>query len=158
MSLPSYIWHVTLDTGHGRRSPRSEVSDDVLAHVRDLIAAALDGNHPALPVPGFRLSASAAGGGLIATVLADIGQDKDVPILTVGVARKSLGAGRLWTVLHKDRIGIPTPLATDVGDVPAAPWVAARFEIGIIAVSNPGWLGDFERVLAWAWLETRRSG
>jgi len=35
--MPRALWHLTLATGHGRRSPRSEVADDVLALVRPLV-------------------------------------------------------------------------------------------------------------------------
>jgi len=34
--MPPDLWHLTLTTGHGRRSPRSEVADDVVAMLRPL--------------------------------------------------------------------------------------------------------------------------
>jgi hypothetical protein len=50
-------------------------------------------------------------------------------------------------------------LATDRDEVPPEPWCAARIEVGSLAFPDEMlWLGDFERCLAWAWLELRSSG
>jgi hypothetical protein len=142
----AYIHHVTLTTGHRRRSPRDEVSDTSLASLHDPLSAALGGGRPAIPgVPAYTLSAAAEGKCLIATVWRD-----DAPLVTLGVAGRSRCGGPLWRMLH-DHSVLPTQTRRD--EAPPAPWCAARLEPGIVGDSEAAtWLGDFERTLAWAWL------
>lgn len=153
-----YIWHVTLDTGKTRRSPRSEVRDEVLVHVRAVLQQALAGEHAEV-IFGCTLTAAAEGRCVLGTVWMPLGRSasggNSVPIVTIGVAEHSRCGGRLWRLMHDvaDRSGMP-PLATDRNDPPQEPWCAARIEIGsVTALDAMEWLADFERCLAWAWLE-----
>ena len=150
-----YIWHVTLDTGHTRRSPRSEVDDGVLPRVQAMLQQALAGERPEV-MNGCTLTAAAEGRCLLGTVWKPLGSvSKSVPVVTIGVAEHSRCGGRLWRLMHDvaDRTGMP-PLATNRTKPPQEPWCAARLEIGsIAAVETMEWLGDFERCLAWAFLE-----
>lgn len=152
-----YIWHVTLDTGHGRSSPRGEVADAAIRTVQGMISTGLRGPAPVLP--GYHLTAAAVGSNLLATVNYEAATGI-VPVATFGVARRSLGAARLWTMLHQAHAAGAPPLATDPADVPAAPWVAVRFEagMGLDRDSPATWLGDFGRCLGWAWIELRDDG
>lgn len=90
-----YIEHVTLTTGHSRRSPRGEVSAAAPAAMRELIdrmQAAPESAVPAPGCPGYSIGGRGDGRCLVATVWAD---------------------------------GPPSEV----------------------------WIGDFERCLAWAWLD-----
>jgi len=150
-----YIWHVTLDTGNTRRSPRSEVSDAILPGVRSMLKLALAGGQPQV-MNGCTLTAAAEGRCLLGTVWAPVvTSSKPVPVVTIGVAEHSRCGRRLWQLMHDvaERTGMP-PLATDRNNPPQEPWCAARIEIGsVAALETMEWLGDFERCLAWAWLE-----
>jgi hypothetical protein len=140
----SWLHHITTTTGHSRRSPRSEVADDVLQVVRELLRRALAGERPALPgPPGYQLEASAEGDLLLATVF----RGRAVPLATIGVARSDRDALRLWGYLRER------------GDVapdrpPPAPWCAAVLQPALAVHRDAAaWLGDFERCLAWGWVE-----
>lgn len=145
----TYLHHVTLTTGHVRRSPRAEVSDEAVAFCADLIARAVAG-HATVPLPtaGYSLGAAASSRCLTATVWAD-GPPSEC-IATIGVAAHSRCGAGLWRALH--RYGT-TPIVTDPEQCPPEPWCAAALEGAIIQHPDATeWLGDFERCLAWAWL------
>lgn len=142
-----YIWHITLQTGHSRATYRSEISDEVIEELAPLIAQ--DGEMPIKRIPGRSLKCTRTGKMLLATVMA-----REAPICTIGVAGQSRGAATLWHMLHNaDMVGNSAG-HTNLADVPHAPWCAARLEPSITRYSqDTQWLGDFERCLAWTWVE-----
>jgi hypothetical protein len=145
--VPKSLVHVTLTTGHERLSRRTEVMPATMPVVTELLAGALSGTKAVVPMPGPKtlLTAFASGRDLLVTVRAAGGN----PLATVGV---SPGPGEaLWRSLHD---GSALPIVTRPDRPPSGPWCAARLELGL--VSQPGaamWLGDFERCVAWVWLE-----
>ncbi|NNM75085.1 hypothetical protein [Enterovirga aerilata] len=140
-----YLWHLTLDTGHGRRSYRDEVSDAVVTTLRQQISEMLAGL-PVEVLPGYRLTGTAAGGALLATVESETAG----PLATVAVAPSGRSSTRLWQELSK-----PAPAGgVAVGEAPEPPWCAVRLYPGLGRDPDAAhWLGDFERCLAWAWIE-----
>lgn len=145
MTLGKYIWHITLNTGDVRQSPRSEVGDDIIEALQPLLIA--DGTHK-MPVPGYTLKVSRLGSNLIATVM----QQAVRPFVTIGIATRSTGAARLWQELHK----IAPTTVPHTADMPSAPWCAALLHTAVEQdIPATSWLGDFERCLAWAWIEAR---
>lgn len=130
--MTRYIWHYTVSTGHGRRSARSEASDAAVTICKLQIAEALRDQTPYVQ-PDYRLKASAAGGALLATLMAG-----DRSVVTAAVCRKSRDSARLWAMIGQN------------GAPPAPPWLAA-----IIHTDDPAilWAGDWERCVAWAWIE-----
>lgn len=144
--MASYIWHVTLNTGGRRRSPRSEVDPVVARIVADNLAEALAGGVVPLPddFGSCSLKATATGPWLLATVL-----HGDTPLVTIGVAPRSRGDWRLWQMLHDNH-----RLTTDPAELPPPPWCAVRIEAGLLRhLDATAWLGDYERLLAWAWVD-----
>lgn len=157
----TYLWHVTLNTGHGRSSPRSEASQTSVDSVEvELVRALRDGETDILlgklteAAPHYRLKATSVGQALICTVLAPGG----APLVTFGVAPRPRHSARLWTMLHDT-----TPDAlTDAASPPETPWLAVRIEPTIgptigAAVYALSWLADYERLVAWAWIENRHA-
>ena len=145
--MSRYLWHLTLDTGLGRRSERSEVGDAVVTTLSQQIAEMLDG----LPVevrPGYGLSGAAARGALLATVSGAHG-----PLVTVAVAPSGRSSPLLWEQLRRSApAGETLP-----EDAPQPPWCAVRIYPAALARDEDAvrWLGDFERCLAWAWIERK---
>ena len=132
-----YIWHVTLDTGHGVRSHRCDVDSTVITIVGQQVAEALKAGSADIR-PGYRIEPHAAGAALMAMVVGDTAG----PLVSVAVAPHSRVSARLWGLLEQD------------GPAPAAPWCAIRMLPDVVAdLGALSWLGDFERCLAWAWLE-----
>lgn len=151
-SVTRYLHHVTLTTGHARRSWRKEVSDAALAVCAELIERITAGEaaQPArIPgAGGYYLAGRAAGRCLVATVWSGA---PSVVIATIGVAAHSRCGVTLWRELH--RWG-SAPVATDPEHCPPEPWVAAALEAGIAEHPEAArWLGDLERCLGWAWVE-----
>lgn len=135
-------FHVTLQTGHASRSYRQDVSDHTIATLRPLVCA--DGEYEIPGVAARKLRVTRTGRLLFATILAED------PICTLAIADRSVGADRLWEMIHER-----TKAATDPSRPPAAPWCAARFEPGFTAYhEDPAWLADFQRCLAWTFLES----
>lgn len=156
-----YIHHITLDTGHVRRSARDEVGDEIIAAAQGLIALALRGEHVPIPGrPGWTCTATARGAALLVTVCRSV-SGETAPVVTFGVARQSRAGAGLWRSLHRQRGGLPAGAgyATAPDEVPPEPWVAARMEIGatLVAPDEMPWIADFERVVGWAWVERARK-
>jgi len=136
------IFHVTLQTGQSSRSYRQDVSDRTIATLRPLVGA--DGEHEIPGVFACKLRVTRTGRLLLATILAE------TAICTLAIADRSVGADKLWEMIHEG-----TKTATDAGRPPPAPWCAARLEPGFGAWrEDAAWLADFERCLAWTFLES----
>lgn len=154
----NYINHITLATGHCRRSPRHEVDDATLQLlVPWLQAAVVSGRIEPLPVaPLCHYGAKAIKEiGLVVTIYAPRGPHTPgvphagdhVPIATIGIAQRSREARDLWGMLVAN-FGV-----AQGGDMPAAPWCAVALHPNAIAFPDAiGWLGDLERCIAWAWI------
>jgi hypothetical protein len=146
----TYINHITLSTGHTRRSPRAEVSDDTINALRPWLDACIQyvDDYP-LPGPlgardGFVMAAGVAHGGLICHV----GHEFDGPLVTFGIAQRSRQASELWAWLCA-QYG-----ARDALVAPTTPWCAVALHPAYMAQHGvSAWVGDFERCVAWTWLE-----
>lgn len=143
--------HVTLTSGHMRRSLRTEISAVAMAAFKDVIAQILSAEGALAPVPGFpayAVSGTAQRGCLVATVWSGA---PSVCLATIGIATNKQYGALLWTELH--RWG-EIPVVTDPDRCPPTPWVAVALDRGILQHLDAAyWLGDFERCLGWAWIE-----
>lgn len=140
----SYLYHVTLDTGDIGTFDRASVSDAALATVGRHLKRAVSAGRDIIPTTGCTLMASHAGPFFLGTILNFTG----APILTFGVAPRSLGAHKLWEMLTSER-----ELSSDPGEAPPAPWLAVRMEPGATRATLADWMPDYERCIAWAWIE-----
>ena len=154
-----YINHITLTSGHLARTPLSDVSPAVT----HLLAAWLVGvvntgrSHP-LPLPElshFTVRAFVESGSLVVSVYAPHGpheqgkpyEGPDMPLITLGVARRSRQGADLWAKMIKSFATMPGL------ERPGAPWCAVAIHPSMAMYRGPvEWLGDFERCLAWAWI------
>ncbi len=145
-----YIEHLTLTTGHTLPRRRGEVGDDILAimvpWLRDAIAAGEPVTIPA--VDGCQALALVDNGALVVTVYGpkpDIGPS--IPLVSFGVCARSRAAPMLWSAL--------TAMPGVVAGIkqPAVPWCAVVLHPTLIMYPQASeWLGDFEHVIAWAWV------
>lgn len=141
----------TINTGHERDSPRSEVSAAALAAVRPLLRP---GRRPVPGMAGYALAVAADGGALLATVYGP----GDRPCVTFGVAADAGAAGPLWAALERQYLAL-----TDLPGLRAADFRAPRPPSGLPWVSamtilatpdEAGWIADLERCVAWAWIDS----
>lgn len=154
-----YITHLTLNTGHTARTPRSDVSASVTKLLADWLPATVNsGRVHALPVPElshFSAQVSMEDGGLVVTVSAPLGPHtpgqvhagQTIPLVTFGVAQRSRQGALLWAMLLQSFGAKPGLQA------PVTPWCAVALHPSLGAYTEPvDWLGDFERCVAWAWI------
>ena len=128
------IHHVTVTTGHVRQSAASEVAPDSLTYCGMLIDSATEDDVMPELLDGVAIAIDTKGDILRARIMRG-----SVPIVRMAVAREQSPAE--WR-----RIG--------TGPEPTAPWCAVAIEGTDRAL---GWLGDFERCLAWAWVRRPRD-
>lgn len=141
-----YIYHMALASGHTRRSPRAEVADETLALLAPWLAAAVNSGQrhplPTAELAHYDAAVTVENGGLLVTVFAG-----DDPLATFGVAQRSRQGGDLWALILAH-----FPAKPETGK-PAEPWCAVALHPALIAHPDAmGWLGDFERCIAWAWI------
>jgi hypothetical protein len=162
-----HLNHVTLTTGHTRKSYHDEVSAEAIETCMRLLDLALAQPEKHTPIPGIEpqltITVATTGGALIATVwtppieVRNLGPQR-APIAMIGVATRSTSGAKLWDVMHQMRPELPTYGRPQ----PGTPWVAARLEVGVTLLGEDMRrvmmaLGDFERCLAWAWLAERKE-
>lgn len=153
-----YINHITLSTGHCRRSLRSEVDDAALALLYPWLAVAIaSGEIEPMPVAalshyGARVIKEI---GVVVTIYGPSGPHvtgqphagEHLPIVTLGIAQRSREAGDLWALLLANfgaKAGIKTP---------TTPWCAVALHDALVDHQDAmAWLGDLERCIAWAWV------
>lgn len=147
------IRHITLTTGHVRDSLSDEISQIALAYFTQLIHDLNKSNtHVDLSpyFPGYTINGAIEGNNLIATVWCDY-----LPVVTIGVAAFSHEGRRLWEVMHQDQ---SWSTQTKSDQKPSLPWCAAKLQPGLMLYPEASeWLGDFERCLAWAFINIRNS-
>ena len=147
MDDKKYITHLTLTTGHVRRSYRHEVSDDVIAPVYGLIADAL-ASGKRVPIPNFDGYEISAQSGARRAVLISVYNGPHL-LASFGVAKKQ--AKSLWASLVESHCTVSD---IDPGKEPQEPWVASILWGALDDDLDAAmWIGDFERVAAWAWWE-----
>jgi hypothetical protein len=144
-----YLQHVTLDTGHVRRSPRTEVADHIVGMLDGWIDRMLAGETVAAGDIGILLTGQRRGRCLVVDVVDQLTLD---PLATIGVGTHSRCGGPLWRELHADA----RATRTSADRAPPEPWVAARLRPGLVQhIGVAEILGDLERCIAWAWIERR---
>lgn len=146
--------HVTANTGHVRTSPRSEVADEVLSHLRPLLAlSAVTGARIGVRHPGdpWTWEATEAPGALAVKVLAPDGR----PVARFAAGADAGGHARAaWDAVAAEGAKHPASLAR-----PPAPWLivallpALADWPGCVDPARGEWLPDFQRCIAWAWLD-----
>lgn len=146
--------HYTLNTGHTRVSPRTEVSDDVIPVVLPLLEP---GEHDMPGPPGYILKVPIVPMGWFGTVYSDGGTR---PICSIAVAANDKEAEELWPQVEKHYYSITEVPHIRAADFQAGhrpektPWCA-----DVLIFGTPDelyWIADFARCLAWAYVESKQ--
>ena len=130
------LYHVTLTTGHVARTHRGDVDQTTLATLRPLVEG-LTGGDPVVP------------------------RTREMPLVSGFLIQCVMLHGRdaaLWRDLH-DQADAVLAQQTEVERPPAAiPWCGVILHRGVLDWPDAmGWLGDFERCIAWAVWAMRRD-
>src|SRR5574337_81919 len=139
----TYLKHITLSSGLLR------------PWLAELVAS---GERRPLPAPALAHSSASAvvQVGLVVTIWCPRGRQRPgtpvldgigIPLVTLGVARRSRQGRDLWAAL------VASFGAHPAARRPAEPWLAVAVHES--AAAHPEalvWLGDLERCMAWAWI------
>lgn len=147
--MTKYLWHVTMQTGSMRKSPRSEVDKRLMKKINALYEKSVDEKTPlVIDRVKYIIWSTAAPEGYMTTLAGEINGDL-VPIWMLGV---SLNDYFIWEVMHQHIV--VTPIMTKVEDRPPLPYLVDRLESGYAYFPQAmEWVGDFSRCMAWAALE-----
>lgn len=136
-----YFNHITLNTGHMRKSYANEVDKRVYFVVKRLLKDAMTPTGAVL-FEEYTVKTTKVGASAITTIYGPEG----VPILTTACSKNDDGS--LWQTLHDTFAG---PLATNANEPAPLPYVADRLEVGAMQHAEAlAWTGDFARCFAWA--------
>ena len=147
---PEWFWYLTLNVGDTRKSYRNEVSDDVIATMRnmDLLKPHVD-----LPIAdgGYKLDTTLDQGGAAFTVY-----NREVPLVHCVLAVTSADEDAYWEFIERLYLSTtdksPADWVMPVKPV-SVPWLA----VAILGLQHDPdaaeWLGDFERCMTWLLIE-----
>jgi hypothetical protein len=133
------LHHVTIETGHSRISTRTEVKNDVIKILKDWIHQALDPHTITVEVPSdasppYTAMALYTGRSLLIKII----NPQNQLILSFIVSDRH--DQRAWNLIMPE-----------TATVPPTPYCAVTLKPTLDPALS--WLGDFERCVAWAWLE-----
>lgn len=150
----AHLTHLTLNTGHSRQSPRSEVGPEAIQFCRELIA-----NGGGELLPPWRCVITRGNGGAVF----DVRRGKDQSAVLCGVAWTPEGAQECWPAIERtyqqitDAMAQAGALTDEVAHMPEMPeelpWLAVVLILGTSSAEDLRWMADFERCLAWALIE-----
>ncbi len=147
------LHHYTVNTGHNRVSRKSEVPADIIAICRPLLDPGRRQSMPGIGKP-YTVESVRQSNGLVFTVW-----KKDQPLITCGVAENAEAAAEIWPQLESlylrvtELPGLRSADFVSPKQPPDLPWIAV---VTIVPSFEP-WLGDFERCLAWSFLESKNE-
>lgn len=149
--MSRYLHHITLTTGDSRRSWRHEVDPEIMPQLHAMVEAARAPDGVAIPAvePPCRLYLEDTARCAMFSI--QLGGE---PVVTFAVAaHQRCGAQHWLTLIETARV----PCRSTAEDRPETPWLAARLEPGMGLLSRDSilMLGDLERIIAWAWLDSR---
>ncbi|MDB5926469.1 MAG: hypothetical protein JWN13_5405 [Betaproteobacteria bacterium] len=148
MSADRYIEHITLTTGHTRRSWRHEIDPALMPRIAELVESAREETGALIqmePECWLRIEDTRK------CALITVSAHGQLPLMTMAVATHARCGAQLWRLLH-DTAQLKFPER----ERPALPWCAVRLETGLALYPGAAhWLGDMERCVAWAWLDGR---
>ena len=146
----NYLTHATASTGHSRRSYRSEVADNVVAAVKSWLPDLMAGRPRGVLGDRYAVRREWSNGKSIGFVVGRLDdQMRPVDIARIAVCRHSKRAAPSWQFVGGK------------GAPPRVPFVAADLLTDNIEAADLMALPvieDFERCLAWAWLEYISAG
>ncbi len=117
-----YINHITLNTGHSRKTYPDDVEGGLYLPMMSIIRDAQTAEG-AQVLDYARLKLTVTPEGYVGTVYIDV-DGKPCPILTTGGTRQR--NDELWRLMHRQPF---LPLATDAGHPPEAPYIADRLDV-----------------------------
>ncbi|MDK8182139.1 hypothetical protein [Paenibacillus sp. UMB4589-SE434] len=140
-----YFNHITLNTGHSRKSYPSEVEKEIYFILHRLYKDIFNGGADLFDGRYVVKGSQDDSGAVVTVYKAEIDL---MPILTTGISRYR--KSKLWELLHSSSTA---PLKTNAKFPPAAPWVGDRLEVGaMIDTEALTWTAGFSKSIGWIYL------
>lgn len=135
-----YINHITLNTGHVRKTYPHEINKELYFVLKRLYKDIFE--HKAVIYEGYTAEGTyEPNNGAIITVYGPQGE----PVLTTGITRDK--GSSIWELMHSTSA---YPLATKPNSPPKTPFIADRIEVGAITNMDAlQWTGDFSKCMGW---------
>lgn len=147
-----HINHLTINTGHVRRSPKSEAPDDVTRRLLPTILAALKGSRVKVTGTDCTMTAGATGTALSVAVYGRPVNETENPLILFTVATDKESSKIAWDGLWHVAPGM-VPGIQKIDIPPAPPWISVLVCAGfMMELDFASMAGDFERCVAWAWI------
>lgn len=143
-----YLYHVTVTTGHARKSPRSEVSDDTINILKTWISDMLKGDLRGIVDSHYSCRAGQYNAKMIEFIISRLSDDfKQVDLVRFVVCN------------HSRRKNVAWALVGGKGDAPDTPFCAVQLFDNFLLqdLEHLSFFGDFERCIAWAWLDMQND-
>lgn len=148
MTKDKYIYHTTIDNGRTRRSPRSEVAQEVIDTIVPWVKNMLDGHPQGIIDDKYSCRAEMRNSKMCEFVISRLTADMQATdVIRFVVCRHSRHKQNAWA------------LVSGVGEPPEVPFCAVKFEgLSLIDdLEHIGEFGDVERCIAWAWLQHQEA-
>jgi hypothetical protein len=142
-----YINHITLNTGHVRKTYPDEVNKEIYFILKRILRDSMKPSGAEV-YQGYTLRTTQDGGSTIATIY-----HRDGAAILTTLCTK-FGDDEAWKILHEYSTA---PLATKPTEPIAAPYIADRLEIGAaFHMDAMGWTGDLSRCLGWIVIDPKQ--
>ena len=145
--VEKYIYHITTITGHVRKSPRSEISPDTVNILRPWIKDLLNGQLRAIFDTKYTCRTEMKDSKMCEFVISKINENfKHMDLIRFVVCRNSQRKASAWALVGGQ------------GDPPDVPFCAVQLindNIQPEDLQHFGLFADFERCIAWSWLDYR---
>lgn len=150
--------HHTINTGHTRMSPRSEIDPRIIEQLIPL-ARAGKGELPA-PLNMFSVQTTMERGGAAFTVFGEREGAPAAPLAICALCWDQAQSGTAWAAIEQVylRLSDTNPAAmvgAEARQPETFPWVSCMVVPAALMMfpDSIGWLGDFERCMAWTIME-----
>lgn len=136
-----YINHVTLNSGHIRKTYPDEIDKELYFFLNRIWKDSQYGSGVEL-FDGYVLKSTKIEQGAIGTIFKE-----STPIITVAAVNSD--DGTIWRKLHETYV-LGEELATNLDEPMDTPYIADRLEVGAIThIDAMLWTGDFSRCFGW---------
>lgn len=143
-----YIYHVTINTGDIRKSPRSEVDQDIIDLMKKWIKNLEKGELQAVYEDKYAVRINQSSGKMIEFYIFRIDDNfEQTDLIQMVVCKHSSKKEIAWSLFGENN-SIPVP------KVPFCGVKLIQENIKINDFPHLSLLADFERCLAWGWLES----
>ncbi|AAP95154.1 hypothetical protein [[Haemophilus] ducreyi] len=140
-----YIYHVTVDTGHARKSPKSEVPSELIGQLKQWVKDMLDGQLRGIFDTKYTCRVGKHHSKLCEFVISKTDDNfNHTDLVNFVVCRESRHNRQAWKLVGGQ------------GNAPEVPFCAVKLHnqnIQLDDMFNLSLFADFERCIAWAWLD-----